>query len=132
MKGSIKRYCFCKDPETGKELGRRCPRLKQTKHGEWEYRDRLTTATGQRPFRRRGFPAKNAAEDFRHGVYQLLDLARGDTATAHRIADLIFAKTKRGGQLPAREDVRRRLGVGRDLDRSETFGEAWPVWLAGK
>jgi integrase len=132
MRGSINRYCFCRDPETGKEVGPSCPRLRQTRHGQWEYRDRLTTATGPRPFRRRGFPTKNAAETFQRDVYRLLDLARGDTATSRRIADLIFSKTKRGGHLPAADDVKRRLGLGRDLHRSETFGEAWPAWLAGK
>ena len=30
------------------------------------------------------------------------------------------------------EDVRRRLGLGRDLDRSQTVGEYLPEWLAGK
>jgi integrase len=28
--------------------------------------------------------------------------------------------------------VQRRLGLRRELDRSETFGEAWRAWLAGK
>lgn len=28
--------------------------------------------------------------------------------------------------------MKRRLGLGRDLGSSETFGEAWAVWLAGK
>jgi integrase len=30
------------------------------------------------------------------------------------------------------EDVRRRLGLRRELDASETFGEAWAAWLAGR
>ncbi|HUK70534.1 MAG TPA: hypothetical protein VLW50_17540 [Streptosporangiaceae bacterium] len=40
-----------------------------------------------------------------------------------RIGDLISAKTRRGGDLQLLEDVRRRLGLRRDPDASETFGE---------
>lgn len=70
MKGSIKRYCFCKDPGTGKEFGRRCPDLaSSTRHGDWEYRDRLATGTGYRPFRRRGFRTKALAQEFQEQVY---------------------------------------------------------------
>lgn len=133
MKGSIKRYCFCKDASTGRELGAACALLKtDTKHGEWEYRDRHATTTGVRPFRRRGFPTKKAAATFRTQVYDLLKLARDDTGTLARIGDLVFVKTRRGGQLPAVDDVRRRLGVGHDLDRSQTVAEWLNQWYAGK
>lgn len=138
MKGSIKRYCFCKDADTGKELGSRCQLLlrKNTKHGEWEYRDRLlTTATapaGRRAFRRRGFRTMTAAEDFQKNVYQLIDLGQGDVPSTKRIGDLIFEKTKHGGQLPPVEDVQRRLGLGRDLGQGETLAELLERWYKGK
>lgn len=45
---------------------------------------------------------------------------------------MVFEKTKNGGQLPAVDDVRRRLGLGRALDRSETVGEWLEQWYAGK
>ncbi len=46
---------------------------------------------------------------------------------------MIFAKSARGGELPAVEDVRRRLGLRRDgLGASDSFGDAWRAWLAGK
>jgi integrase len=132
MKGSIKRYCFCKDLATGREVGVRCPQLADTKHGEWEYRDRHLTTAGYRPFRRRGFRTKTEAARFRTQVYDLLALARGDTDSLARLGDLVFDKTRRGGQLPAVEDVRRRLGLGRELDRSQTLGEWLEQWYAGK
>jgi integrase len=35
MKGSTYRRCWCRDPETGKYYGKRCPKLKSPKHGSW-------------------------------------------------------------------------------------------------
>lgn len=133
MKGSIKRYCFCKDPATGRDLGTACVLLKtDTKHGEWEYRDRHMTTIGYRVFRRRGFPTKKAAGAFRTQVYDLLALAKGDAGTLARVGDLVFDKTRRGGHLPPVDDLRRRLGVGQELDRSQTVGEWLEQWYAGK
>jgi integrase len=131
VKGSITRRCYCKDPQTGKEMGARCPDLKSSKHGEWEYRDRLPTSTGRRSYRRAGHRTRKDAESYRDHVYQLLDLAKGDAESLARIGDLVF-RTKRGAQLSAVEDVRRRLGVGGELDRSLTVGQWLEQWLAGK
>ncbi|MGH3663495.1 MAG: tyrosine-type recombinase/integrase [Micromonosporaceae bacterium] len=137
MKGAINRYCSCRDPNTGKQLAGRCPELRRNgKHGEWDYRARLMTSTGQRTFRRRGFATKLAATALRRQVHELIELAHGDDTDARRIADLIFDKSKNGGQLPATSDVRRRLGLGRDLgrdlDRSETLAEWLERWFARK
>lgn len=133
MKGSIQRYCTCKDPNTRKQLGKRCPVFRESdKHGHWEYRDRLPSPEGYRPFRRRGFPSKKAASEFRDQVYELLKLAKDDVATLARLGGMIFDRTKHGGQLPGTDDVRRRLGLGADLDRSMTLGEWLEAWFAGK
>ena len=36
MRGSEPyRQCWCRDPETGKPLRSRCPKLKNKKHGKW-------------------------------------------------------------------------------------------------
>lgn len=65
-------------------------------------------------------------------VDDLIRLAASDDALERKIGDLIWARTKRGGQLPAVDDVRRRLGLRRDLAASETTGEWLETWLAGK
>src|SRR6202044_1602582 len=75
---------------------------------------------------------KGDAEAAAGQVWELIALAAADTGTQQRIGDLIFEKTARGGQLPSVQDVRRRLGLRSQLDRSETFGEAWAAWLAGR
>jgi integrase len=133
MKGSIRRYCCCKHTDTGKQLGSRCPRLTSGKHGEWEFRERLDTTAGHhRELRRRGFQTKGAAEKFQRDIHELVDLGRGDDHSVKRVGDLIFEKTKRGGQLPAVEDLRRRLELGRELGQGETLAELLERWFKSK
>lgn len=131
-KWSTPKRCNCKDPATGKELGRTCPKLRGRHHGTYGYDTRIPTGSGVRNLRRFGFDTKTDADDNAARVWELLKLAGGDASVQQRIGDLVFRATARGGQLPAVEDVRRRLGLGRDLDTSETFGDAWRAWLAGK
>jgi integrase len=131
-KWSTPKRCNCKDT-TGKELGRTCPRLKGRHHGTVGYSTRIPTANGARELRRFGFATKSEADAAACEVWDLIKLAGADTGTQQRIGDLIFRATARGGQLPAVEDVRRRLGLRRgELDTSETFEEAWTEWLAGR
>lgn len=53
-------------------------------------------------------------------------------ASPCRRSTFISTVKKHGGELPSVDDVRRRLGLGRELDSRETFGEAWSSWLGGK
>lgn len=132
MKGSIKRYCSCKGTD-GKQLGAKCPQLAaDSKHGQWELRDRIPTTKGIKPFRRRSMPTKTAASNFRKAVYEILDLSQGDQHARQKLGDLIFSTTNRGGQLPAVADVKRRLGLGLALDRSQTVGEWLAAWARNK
>jgi len=130
-KWSTPKRCNCKDAD-GKELGRTCPKLSRRHHGTVGYDTRIPTSSGVRGLRRFGFATKGDAEAAARQVWELIALAAADTGTQQRIGDLIFEKTARGGQLPSVEDVRRRLGLRGQLDRSETFGEAWAAWLAGR
>lgn len=48
-KGTPFRRCGCKDPQTGKQFGRRCPRLSNKAHGSWWYRyEAPATPSGSR------------------------------------------------------------------------------------
>jgi integrase len=38
VKGSVYQRCFCRDPETKKPLGRKCPKLKAKGHAQWFFR----------------------------------------------------------------------------------------------
>jgi integrase len=131
-KWSTPKRCNCKD-ENGKEIGRTCPKLEKRHHGANGYDTRIPTTGGVRTLRRFGFATKGEADKAAAQVWELIKLAGADVKTQQRIGDLIFKSTARGGQLPAVEDVRRRLGLRRgELDVSETFGEAWAEWLAGR
>ena len=130
-KWSLPKRCNCKDAD-GKELGRTCPKLTGRHHGTVGYSTRIPTTSGVRELRRFGFATKGDADAAATQVWDLIKLGGADTGTQQRIGDLIFRATARGGQLPSVEDVRRRLGLRRELDASETFGEAWAAWLAGR
>lgn len=130
-KWSTPKRCNCKDA-SGKELGRTCPKLSGRHHGTVGYTTRIPTTGGVRELRRFGFGTKGEADKAATQVWDLIKLGGADTGTQQRIGDLIFRATARGDQLPSVEDVRRRLGLRRELDASETFGEAWAAWLAGR
>jgi integrase len=124
VKGSTFKRCGC--PE-----GRQCPNLKKRHHGTWGYDRRILTSTGTRNLRRTGFDSETAAGAALDQVGDLIKLAKGEKRTAAKIGDLIFERSRRGGELPAVDEVARRLGLQRDLGSSETFGAAWQTWLNG-
>jgi integrase len=68
VKGSAYRRCFCRDPETKKPLGRKCPELlsdKKGKHGQWYFRYDAPVGPGEkrRQPERGPFPTKKLAEE---------------------------------------------------------------------
>ena len=111
-KWSTPKRCNCKDA-SGKELGRTCPKLNGRHHGTVGYDTRVPTTNGVRTLRRFGFSTKSEADKAAAQVWDLIKLAGADIGTQQRIGDLIFKATARGGQLPAVDDVRRRLGLRR-------------------
>lgn len=133
-KWSTPKRCNCKDAETGKELGRTCPKLTGRHHGTWGYDTRIpaSTQSGTRELRRFGFDTRTKADEAANKVWDLIKLPAGDDATARKIGDMIFEKTARGGELPAVEDVRMRLGLRRDPAKGETFADAWAGFLTIK
>ena len=41
MKGSTYQRCYCRDADTGKPLGKACPKLSSRKHGSYALRQEL-------------------------------------------------------------------------------------------
>jgi len=118
--------------------GQKCPKLWRkdgswnSRHGSAGYACRVPTSAGARAIKRYGFGSKAEAEAAAKAVGELLDLAGADGTARAKIGDLII-KIKRGGALPEKADVARRLGLNQDpASAGITFGEAWPAWLAGK
>ncbi len=131
--GATFKRCYCQDPATGRELGADCPDLEKRRHGTWCLKIRVETTSGRRQLKRSGFGREADASTALDTIRDLIKLAGDDERARQRIGDLVFAKSARGGELPAVEDVRRRLGLRReDLGSSPAFGESWAVWLAMK
>ena len=67
--GTTYKQCGCRDPGTGKPLGRGCPKLRRRNgwnpdHGTWYYQLELpprADGTRRNPLRKGGFPTKDAA-----------------------------------------------------------------------
>ncbi len=59
--GSVYRRCGCRDENTGRLLGARCPGLRSAGHGSWYFSAELRSAAGERRRVRRGGFATRAA-----------------------------------------------------------------------
>ena len=126
MKGSTFKRCTC--PE-----GRKCPKLRERRHGEYYTDRRILTSGGVRSWKRGSFATETAANALLQHADDLIRLARGDKQVEAKIGDLIWERTKRGGQLPPVDEVRRRLGLNKDPnDEGAIVGEWLDTWLAGK
>lgn len=130
--GSTYKRCGCTEPETGRQLGAACPDLRKRHHGTWCYEIRVDATGGRRKLKRSGFGRESEARAVLGQIGDLVKLAGDDAVARQKIGDMIAEKSSRGGQLPAVEDIRRRLGLRRELGAGETFGEAWAAWLAGR
>ena len=134
IKGTVYKRCGCKHPDTGKPLNQRCPRLQTQRHGAWMLDARIdTTDKPRRRLKRGGYRTKVEAETALGHIQDLVKLAGGDARMLARIGDLIFDRSKRRGQLPSQEEIRRKLGAGADLTAPDaTVGEWLEEWFAGK
>ncbi|HEX6520938.1 MAG TPA: hypothetical protein VF070_13145, partial [Streptosporangiaceae bacterium] len=66
MKGSVYKRCHCRDAETRKPLGAKCPDLRKTGHGRWYFRHDAPTVPGESGRRRPEvgpFATKKLAEE---------------------------------------------------------------------
>ena len=123
--------CSCGKGQECRKLWR-ADKSWNSRHGSAGYACRIPTSAGVKPVKRYGYPSKAAAEAAAQQAGKLLELAGADDATRCKIGDMIVA-VKRGGQLPAVEDVRRRLGLGQDPDAPGiTFAEWFETWITGK
>ncbi|HEV3381649.1 MAG TPA: tyrosine-type recombinase/integrase [Trebonia sp.] len=48
MKGTVYKRCHCRDPETKRTLGRKCPDLRKKNHGQWYFRYDAPRLPGQK------------------------------------------------------------------------------------
>ncbi|MCX4778986.1 site-specific integrase [Streptomyces sp. NBC_01264] len=135
MKGSTHRRCYCRDANTGKPLGKACPKLSSRKHGSYSIRQELPPREdgARRSFSRAGYETLKAAQTDLDHIRALLGLAEiDDTENLARLADLLELVADEKAPLPEIEATRRRLSHGLDLTSRLTVGEWLDMWLSGK
>ncbi|MGY5058405.1 site-specific integrase [Streptomyces sp. 900105755] len=135
MKGSTHRRCYCRDPKTGKPLGKKCPKLSSRKHGYYSIRQELPPREDgtRRSFSRAGYESLKAAQADLDHVRSLLALAdRDDPDSLQRLAVMLDEVAVEKAPLPDIEETRRRLRAGLALRGSLTVGEWLDQWFAAK
>lgn len=135
MKGSTHRRCHCRDKETGKLLGSKCPKLKGKRHGTYSIRQELP-ATGEgkrRSFTRGGYPSLGDAQADLDQLRALLALAESDDDEGReRIVELLAKVAEDKAPLPELEETRRRFRTGQSLTTRIIMAEWLDTWLAAK
>jgi integrase len=136
--GSVTKRCSCKDPNTGRRLERRCPRLKRPggawnpTHGSWGFQLELPTRNpSRRPLRRGGFDERDDATAALNHVRALLDLAGGDRDLTIQIADLLH-ECPRDKPLPELDAVAARIRAGIPASVATSTADYLNTWLAGR
>lgn len=135
MKGSTHRRCYCRDPKTGRPLGKHCPKLATRKHGAYSIRQELPSREDgtRRSFSRAGYDTRKAAQADLDHVRALLGLAESvDPEGVALIAAMLAEVSEEKSPLPDVEETRRRLKSGQDLIGRITVGEWLDQWLAAK
>jgi integrase len=135
LRGSTHRRCYCRDENTGKPLGRRCPKLAGRKHGSYSVRQELPPREDgtRRAFNRAGYETLKAAQADLDHVRGLLALAEADEPEdLARVVALLEQIVEEKAPLPDIEETRRRLRTGQDLVGRMTVGEWLDIWLSSK
>ncbi|MEU3906332.1 site-specific integrase [Streptomyces goshikiensis] len=135
MNGSTHRRCNCRDQESGKLLGSKCPKLKGKRHGAYRLRQELppTSEGTRRSFTRGGYESKGEAQADLDHIRALLALADADDDEGReRIVELLAKVAQDKAPLPDLEETRRRLHTTQSLTIRITIGEWLDTWLAAK
>ncbi|MEU7581969.1 tyrosine-type recombinase/integrase [Streptomyces sp. NPDC041068] len=135
MKGSTHRRCYCRDPKTGKPLGKNCPKRASRKHGSYSIRQELPPHEDgtRRAFNRSGYESLKAAQADLDHIRSLIGLADSDDADSiTRLVAMLEEIVAEKAPLPDVEETRRRLNAGIALRGSLTVGEWLDSWFAAK
>ncbi|MFI5888330.1 site-specific integrase, partial [Streptomyces sp. NPDC051554] len=100
--GNLIRRCRCTDPETKKEYGASCPKLKSSRrHGTWTAAQELDPAQDgrRRRFRRGGFETSAKAQEELDKVRALMAIPEEDDAWCRRTSDRAPPRTDESAPL---------------------------------
>ena len=135
-KGSTYRRCACRDPETGKQYGQSCPKLRtQKSHGVVNLRQELPPRKDgtRRTFRRAGYANVEEAQADLDKVRALLTIPdRRDHEGRTRIGDMLESVAAGKDEIPDYDETRKKFRTGQSLTSHVTIGEWLDEWLAGK
>ena len=132
--GKTFRRCSCRG-ENGKELGKACPKLKNTRHGTWCYRIELPAgaAGGRRPRRRSGFADKDSAQAELDQIRDLLTLPdEDDQAALTRVGDVIAVAIAAKKPIPPVDQIRQLLRARVETLEYPTVEQWLLSWLPTK
>ncbi|MFG2862324.1 hypothetical protein [Streptomyces sioyaensis] len=129
--GTVTRRCSCRNPATGKNYGKACPKLANRRHGNWSIRHELVNRPDgtRREFRRSGFESSTDATKELGQVRALLAIPDEDDQAGHlAISDMLEDCAKKKGY---RGEPKRGHGVILEWGRldSATPGDQG-VWAA--
>ncbi|MEV1066045.1 tyrosine-type recombinase/integrase [Streptomyces sp. NPDC050263] len=133
--GTTTRRCSCRNPETGKNYSKSCPKLANRRHGTWAIRHELgNRADGtRREFRRSGFETSAEATKELNKVRALLAIPAEDDPAGHlAISDMLETCAQNKEPLPDYDETRRRLAAGQALNPRMSVSEWLDLWLGGK
>jgi integrase len=132
--GSTFRRCSCRGSD-GKGLGQSCPRLRNSRHGQWFYRIELPADEdgNRRPRRRGGFADSDSAQKELDHARALLALPdEDDTDALRRVGDAIAAAISERKPLPTVDQVRALLRAGVTVLEHPTVEQWLLSWLPTK
>jgi integrase len=115
-----------------------CPGTAKRKHGKLRVRQELPPAVDadgketRRTFRRLGYGTVTEAEKDLDKVRALLDLAGDDRDWQEHVAALLLRISKDRSPIPDPPEVKRKLGVGVELDGRLTVADLLLTWVDGK
>lgn len=132
--GKTYRRCSCRG-ENGKELGKACPKLKNTRHGIWSYRIELPASVDgeRRPRRRSGFSDRDSAQAELDQIRDLLMLPdKDDAAAITRVGDVIAAAIAAKKPIPEVATIRQLLRARVEILEYPTVEQWLLTWLPTK
>jgi integrase len=135
---SVHKRCGCRNRQTGRPLGRRCPSLHRkgggwsTTHGSWHYQLELppTLDNRRRQLRRGGFDTRDDALADRNHARALLSAAGASAHARVEVADLL-QQYRSGTPLPQIDTIRQRVKAGLSAAGVPRLADYLRDWLTG-
>lgn len=139
-KGTTYKRCTCRSRETGKELGKECPKLRRgngfnSAHGSWYWQVNLPADAAGKPRTRKrgGFDQQTDAQAVLDKISEVLAVADpNDKATQRQIGDIIDTALTGGEAIPTPQLARTMLRLELTGDEIPTAGEWLDNWIKGR